>query len=516
MAALSLRSVQVHRRAVSAALRDYSAFAAWQYTRRASDYLRLTIANTAAYGAARRGPVELSTECRIAQQDGNDHDGCLTPRPTEGYASCAVSAGAVTVTLNNSRYSDAVVDTLLADALASALRTGSFIGMRRLPGERPVYLGYAFHTENARTFTGCDAVVLTAQAFPAVLRHVARFAPLLPPTFVGALPNDSLVTIQVETADHQPLVSIGERSIGMASRDVLGPDLADLNAVVTLHPIATARLVAGGIPASNLPALVAMLVVTLVLCAASVVQIRRTQDVVRARAAFVASVSHELKTPLAQISLFADTLAGPRERDADERRRYLTIISREAKRLGHLVDGILYFAAMRGRDITDVREPSMIGEEIRDVVAAFEPLAAARGASIDVDIDQEIELPLDRDAFRQLLLNLLDNALKFGPDAQHITLTTRLAEGRVRLTVDDQGPGVPEADRVRVFEPFARANGSVTTAGSGIGLAIVQDVVRRHDGTVRLGAGPGGGARVEVMLPSATVVVWPTTAAWSS
>jgi signal transduction histidine kinase len=277
--------------------------------------------------------------------------------------------------------------------------------------------------------------------------------------------------------------------------------------VATLNPIATRRLVAGGMPSSNTPALVAMLAVTLLLCVVTVHQIRRTAALIQLRDDFVASVSHELKTPLTQISLFADTLALPRERSPQEQRQYLTIISREATRLGQLVDGILHFAGMtRSAEPSAPLEASLLGEEIRAAVAAFEPIAEARSVAIQTRIDGEIEIELDRDAFRQLLLNLLDNALKFGPDGGRIVVTAFGGERRATIWVDDDGPGVQLNERERIFEAFARAESSVGKTGSGIGLAVVRGVVRRHGGVVRMIESPTGGARVEVQLPALRVI----------
>jgi signal transduction histidine kinase len=260
-------------------------------------------------------------------------------------------------------------------------------------------------------------------------------------------------------------------------------------------------------PASNAPALIAMLVVAVTLCGVAVVQLRRTHEIIRLRDDFIASVSHELKTPLTQISLFADTLASSRERPAEERRRYLGIISREAARLGHLVDGILHFAGMTRSPSANVhREPSFLGEEIRAAVAAFDPLAEAKSVAIHVRIENEVELPLDRDAFRQVMLNVLDNALKFGPDGQEVVVRVTSSGDTAVISVDDEGPGVPTEERERVFDAFVRARTTGNKTGSGIGLAVVREVVRRHGGTARLHSSPSGGTRVEIRLPATQVM----------
>ena len=183
----------------------------------------------------------------------------------------------------------------------------------------------------------------------------------------------TLISFRILTADSLGIAEIGKSAPGISAQDVLGPDLAGLRVLATLHPAATSRLVSGN-PSDNTRALTATLLVTLILCAVAVFQLRRTQEIVQLRSDFVASVSHELKTPLAQISLFADTLASARDRPFAERQEFAHIISREAKRLGHLVDGVLYFAGMvRSSSATTPKESCVIGEEIRAALVSFQP-----------------------------------------------------------------------------------------------------------------------------------------------
>jgi signal transduction histidine kinase len=469
VAVQSVRAVRIHRRAVETALHDYAAFTTWQYARRVSDYLRLTVVTSFLAANSSGGTIA----CNSRQRSASD-----------------------------------VVGPAARAAARQVERSHMRIGLVPLGDPRDHrFLGYWFQSGPGGDYSRCDATVVTAAQLIGVMNHAASYAPLLPHSGNGALQPDSLVAIQLLAADGAIIGFVGGAVAGLSSSDTLGPDLAGLRVVTTLHPEAVRRLIPGGVPASNAPALFAMLAVTLAMCGVAIVQLRRSQQLVRLRSDFVASVSHELRTPLTQISLFADTLASPRERTADERRRYLSIIGRESRRLGQLVDNILHFAAMtRPNAVRLPAERALLGEEIREAVAAFEVIAAARGVVVGVSIDGEIELPLDRDGFRQLMLNVLDNALKYGPDAGRIVVAASLAGTYARIRIDDNGPGVPVAERHQVFEPFARADRAGTRAGSGIGLAVVRGVVESHGGTVRIGDSPSGGARIEIELPHATVL----------
>jgi signal transduction histidine kinase len=475
-------AVRVHRAAVEKTLSDYAAFTTWQYARRASDYLRLSIVLAIQSSAERRE----GAACRVPD----------------------IHAGRVVLLSNGTGVPNETVLAALEQALERMGRSRVQIGLITVGDPaRHQRLGYWFTSETSSRPWRCQAVLVTDRQLVEIANHVAAFAPLLPPALVRGVDRDSLFAIQLLSPERSRIATIGGYFTGIAATDTLGPDLGGLLVSATLHPAAVERLVAGGVPRSNLPMLLTMVVVTLALCVIAGWQLQRSQQIIQLRSDFVTSISHELKTPLTQISLFADTLASPRERTAAERRQYLNIISRESRRLGQLVDSILHFAGMlRSEASATPRENVLLGDEIREAVAAFAPIAAARAVTIHTQIDDEIDLPLERDAFRQLLLNVLDNALKYGPDTQQITVTAGMHRDCARVWVDDAGPGVHRAERERVFEPFVRADRGASRGGSGIGLAVVRDIVRRHRGRVRIMESPAGGARVEIELPDASSV----------
>jgi signal transduction histidine kinase len=261
--------------------------------------------------------------------------------------------------------------------------------------------------------------------------------------------------------------------------------------------------VIGGLPHSRLPLLLALLAVSAGLLAAAALLLRRERALQRLRADFIAGVSHELRTPLTQIRMFAETLLLGRVRSEEERLRALGVIDREARRLTHLVENVLQFARGEQGGIHVALEDRELAPLVADAVEAFAPLAPA--VAFDTQLAPGVRARVDEDALRQVLVNLLDNAVKYGPARQTVRVGLSAAAGRVRLVIEDEGPGIPAADRARVFERFRRLDRDrrSSVAGAGIGLAVVHDIVARHGGRALVEDGERG-ARLVVELPAAT------------
>jgi len=277
---------------------------------------------------------------------------------------------------------------------------------------------------------------------------------------------------------------------------------------VGLHPDLAGQLIVGGLPRSRLPVLVGVFLLTAGLLAVALIQLRRQQQLARLRTEFVSGVSHELRTPLAQIRWFAELLHMGKLRSDEERARSAGIIDQEARRLTYLVENVLNFS--RGEKGTNRIAPVRLDleNEIREVLEMFAPLARSRRMTLRSELELGLSVDADRDALRQILLNLLDNAVKYGPAGQTITVGTAKSDGpRVRLWVEDQGPGIPVAERERVWEPYVRLNRGAesATGGSGIGLSVVRELVTLHGTEAWIESAPGGGSRVVVELPSRAV-----------
>lgn len=218
-----------------------------------------------------------------------------------------------------------------------------------------------------------------------------------------------------------------------------------------------------------------------------------------AKSNLLASVSHELRAPLASVRLLADNLERDRVSEPERRRESLRLIGRECRRLGALVDNVLDLSRLeRGVRRLD-RQSTDLTALVRETARVAEVTGEERGLRVEVVMEGEGESVVgwvEGRWVQQALANLLDNALKHAPEGSAVRVTLRrVDEGRVRLEVEDSGPGIPEAERERVFEPFYRRGSELRreTPGVGIGLAVVRQVAVAHGGRVWLeGVEPSG------------------------
>jgi signal transduction histidine kinase len=329
---------------------------------------------------------------------------------------------------------------------------------------------------------------------------------LLPESLIGHLSVDSILSISVTTLSGVEVYkSPGWAALTYSAADTIEPNFGRLIMRVSLNKEFAEMLVVGGLPASRLPMLVALFVIAAGLLTVALLQLRRQQELARLRTEFVSGVSHELRTPLAQIRWFAELLHMGKLRSEEERGRSAGIIDQEARRLTYLVENVLNFSRAEKGTNRISPAPADLDHEIADALELFAPLARARRMTVASALNANAVVSFDRDALRQILLNLLDNAVKYGPAGQTITVSSEVVGDRARISVEDQGPGIPHVDRLRVWEPYVRLNRDVesATGGSGIGLSVVRELVTLHGGRTRAEGGPSGGARVVIELPLA-------------
>jgi signal transduction histidine kinase len=349
------------------------------------------------------------------------------------------------------------------------------------------------------------ALVLCRSALgTSFFRDLVARRPLAPAAAAGT-PNDSLFAVSIVTAAGDPVFSTARDD---ASPYRAGGPLAGWDgwrAEVAVRRGAAEALLAGGGGRSRVPLLIALLATSAALAVLAVLQLRREHELARLRADFIASVSHELRTPLAQILLFGETLALGRARGEAERRLAMDTIIHEARRLMHMVDNVLVFGRGRRLETADVPAPVALEPVVDAVVASFQPLARLSGVRVETQVSAELEVMATTGGIRQILLNLLDNALKYGPPQQVIVVGAQRDDEQVLLSVDDEGPGIPIPDRERVWSPYVRLRHDLGSgrSGSGIGLSVVRELARAFGGAAWVEGSARGGSRFVVRLAAA-------------
>jgi signal transduction histidine kinase len=520
-----------HRAAAQRALHDYSSLAAWQLAQQTRHGLLTTLVSALVWPAARLRPDSLEqtlmTPYEVADRARRNTEwcGCLdsvefffrfdwaerTMLTTQSAASPALLAWARDTVEAYTRTLPKLTEqrpvTFGSRRLDVAITNDSYAMIVAEREGRPRLLAFVVSRDWAGSPVALYGFATSPSAFvaPAIRAAHGRKNPLLPPSLTRGMPEDSIVAVRVtDLAGREIYRSAARFPTAYESGDTLERGFGQLAVTVGLRPGMADRLVVGGLPRSRLPMVLALLVLTMGLIIVALVQLRRQQELVRLRTEFVSGVSHELRTPLAQIRWFAELLHLGRLRTDAERERSLRIIDQEARRLTYLVENVLAFANAERRSGRISPAPLELAREVRDAVDSFAPLARARRATLRLFVDESLVVVADAHALRQILLNLLDNAVKYGPVGQTMIVGAMPVGTAVRLWIDDQGPGIPEGERKRVWEPYVRLGREVEggTGGSGIGLSVVRDLVAQHGGRVWMEQAPTGGARAVLELPA--------------
>jgi signal transduction histidine kinase len=234
--------------------------------------------------------------------------------------------------------------------------------------------------------------------------------------------------------------------------------------------------------------------------------VRRELRVAALRSQFVSSVSHELKTPLTAVRMFAETLRMGRPADPVRRDEYLDIIVNESERLTRLLDNVLDFSRIEsGRKIYQL-EPHDLESIVRTAARAMQYPFAQQGFELRVDLACGVPpVRCDPDAIEQAVLNLLANALKYSGEARTIELRLARDGAHAVISVRDWGIGIEPAEQRRIFEKFYRIArpDQRLVPGTGLGLTLVEHIVRSHHGFVGVESTPGAGSTFRIHLPLA-------------
>ena len=292
---------------------------------------------------------------------------------------------------------------------------------------------------------------------------------------------------------------------------VMAPLLAALMGWLVTRALRPLRRIAHDVRARDVEALSALPLAGLPDEVAPLVQARnallqRLGSAFGAQRAFVADAAHELRSPLTALKLQIGLL----QRSGDEaaRRAALDALAAGVDRAVRLVEQLLTLARSEPGAIAPPFERIDLGELVRQAVADTVPYALSRGSTLELDAEEGLAIDGDRAALASLVRNLADNAVRYAPDGATAQLHLSREGAAARLDVDDAGPGIPAADRERVFDRFVRrGDAGDAPQGSGLGLAIVKSVAERHGASVALGDSPLGGLRVTVRFPTSSAAM---------
>lgn len=500
-----------HRATAERALTDYAAVAAWELVAGVNDELQSSAGN--ALSPLTRVRATTPYELLPAPSAQENLLRCASGTDTSQFA-FRVDFRDQTLAVNGAMPNAAtqrwLVDTIVAHGRAVYQPDWTYaMIVGGLSGEPASTLAYSVKYAEHRAPIAAYGIrtcgdYLAGSVLPSV---IARRA-LLPSSLTGGMSNDSLIAIAAYDPAGRTVFQSGHDQVSRYTADAPLSQAAGLRVRASIRPRAVELLAFGALPQSRVPILVGLLTLTAAMIAVTVLQLKREHELSRLRSDFISSVSHELRTPLSQILLFAETLSLGRVRTEAERSSATDVIVQEGRRLMHLVENILHFSRAERRMTRLGPETLDLDAAVQSIVDDWTPLAQASDIRVRMDLAGDVHAVADRSALKQMLLNLLDNAAKYGPYSQTVTVGTSVADGKARFWVDDQGDGIPLGERERVWDSFYRmdrhANSSV--AGSGIGLYVVRELARLHGGDAWVEEAPGGGSRFVVEIgPRATL-----------
>lgn len=232
--------------------------------------------------------------------------------------------------------------------------------------------------------------------------------------------------------------------------------------------------------------------------------VTRLSALERLRREFIADVSHELRTPLASLRAAVENLSGPAGADEADRATFLAMIRRNAERMQALLDDLTDLSLIETESITLQPEPVDLEECVADSIAALTAPARARAVDVVMHVPPDLRVLADRRRLDQILVNVIANGIKFNRAGGHVIVGAASEGGKIAVTIDDTGEGVPPEDLERIFQRFYRRDRgrSREAGGTGLGLAIVKHLMRLHGGSVHAENLPGGGTRIVLTFPA--------------
>ncbi len=306
-----------------------------------------------------------------------------------------------------------------------------------------------------------------------------------------------LFGVDAENAMGKPLVEVLRHSGLNALTHRILDQKTEITEVISTWAPDEREFEAHGMPLLNNGACVGALLVL-----HDITRIRKLEQI---RKDFVANVSHELRTPLAAIKGFAETLSSGGIEDKENRLSFVKSIENQADRMTALVDDLLDLTAIESGKNAPVKEPLSIGEIATEALDSLQQLAGKKNVTLlaDASLNRLPTVSFDKKQIKQVLVNLLQNAIKYNKDGGTVTIRGEKQNDVVAIFVTDTGSGIPSSDLSRIFERFYRVDKarSREMGGTGLGLAIVKHIIEAHGGDVSVESTLGQGSTFRFTLP---------------
>jgi len=232
--------------------------------------------------------------------------------------------------------------------------------------------------------------------------------------------------------------------------------------------------------------------------------VQREMELAQKKADFVSNVSHEIRTPLALINMFAETLLLGRVKEESKKKEYYEIITKEVARLTNMLNRILSFSKIEANKKLLNRTSLDLNEVVTDVINTYSYHLESNGFEYELDLSDELLIiDADKDAVTEVLVNLIDNGMKYSQNEKHIAIRTDMEQGYGILVVKDKGIGIAKGQITQLFEKFYRVTtGDLhDTKGAGLGLSIVKNIMDGHGGDIKIDSELGKGSTFKLYFP---------------
>jgi signal transduction histidine kinase len=228
--------------------------------------------------------------------------------------------------------------------------------------------------------------------------------------------------------------------------------------------------------------------------------IAREKHLARLQSNFISNVTHELKTPLTSISMFAESILLKRVRKDSDKEEYLSIILKESERLKRMINNILEFSKLEKGKSDYQFVNSNLASLVTTAIHEFDYWFEKEGFEVITELDNKIEAKVDPDKMKQVFENLLNNAIKYSTTTKKIITRLYVNTSSIHIEIEDHGIGIAENEISKIFEEFYRINHRESISGTGLGLTVVNEIVQAHDGKIEVASEVGKGSKFSIIL----------------